>query len=76
MSVGLETIKKRISERRSLENRPDDTEEIAVKRYETYEKSTEPVIGYYKKFNLLKTINGERSINQINNEISDIINLI
>ena len=76
LSVTLETIKKRISERRSLENRPDDSEEIAIKRYETYEKSTEPVIEYYKKLNLLKVINGERSIHQINNEISDIINLI
>ncbi len=76
LSVSLDTIKKRISERRTLENRPDDNEEIAVKRYETYEKSTEPVIEYYKKLNLLKVINGESSIDQINNEISDIINLI
>ena len=77
LSVTLETIKKKeFPERRTLENRPDDNEEIAVKRYETYEKSTEPVIEYYKKLNLLKVINGERSIHQINNEISDIINLI
>ena len=76
LSVSLDTIKKRISERRTLEKRPDDNEEIAVKRYETYEKSTEPIIEYYKKLNLLKAINGESSIYQINNEISDIINLI
>ena len=41
-----------------------------------YEKSTEPVIDYYKKLNLLKVIDGERSIDQINKEISDIIGLI
>jgi len=76
LSVSLETIKKRISERRSLEKREDDSEEIAIKRYKTYEKSTEPVIDYYKKLNLLKVINGERSIDQINKEISDIIALI
>jgi len=76
LSVSLETIKKRISERRTLEKRADDSEEIAIKRYKTYEKSTEPVIDYYKKLNLLKVINGERSIDQINKEISDIINLI
>ena len=73
LSVTLETIKKRISERRAIEKRPDDSEEIAIKRYETYEKSTEPVIEYYKKLNLLKVINGERSIDQINNEISEIM---
>ena len=72
----LETIKKRISERRSLENRPDDNEDIAIKRFKTYEKSTEPVIQYYEKLNLLKVIDGERSIEQINKEISDIISII
>ena len=76
LSVSLETIKKRISERQLLEKRPDDNEEVAIKRYETYEKSTEPVIEYYKKLNLLKVIDGERSIIQINKEISDIITLI
>ena len=76
LSVSLETIKKRISERRSLEQRPDDSEIIAVKRYETYEKSTEPVIEYYKKLNLLNVIDGEKSIDQINKEISDIISAI
>ena len=76
LSLKLETIKKRISERRILEKRADDYEEVAIKRYETYEKTTEPVIEYYKKLNLLKVVDGERSIEQINKEISDIIDLI
>ena len=76
LSVSLETIKKRILERRTLEKRADDSEEIAIKRYKTYEKSTEPVIEYYKKLNLLKVIDGERAIDQINKEISDIIDFI
>jgi len=76
LSVSLKTIKKRILERRTLEKRADDSEEIAIKRYKTYEESTEPVIEYYKKLNLLKVIDGERSIDQINKEISDIISLI
>jgi|TARA_Y100001936_G_scaffold201480_1_gene203716 adenylate kinase len=76
LSVSQETIIKRILERRTIENRTDDSKEIAIKRYQTYEKSTEPVIEYYKKLNLLKVIDGERSIDQINKEISDIISLI
>ena len=76
LSVSLETVKKRILERQTLEKRADDREEIAIKRYKTYEKSTEPVIEFYKKLNLLKVIDGERSIDQINKEISDIIGLI
>ena len=76
LSVSLETITKRILERSTIEKRADDNKEIAVKRYRTYEKSTEPVIEYYKKLNLLKVIDGERPIDQINKEISDIISLI
>ena len=76
LSVSMETIKKRILERRAIEKRSDDNEDIAIKRYKTYEAATEPVIEYYKKLNLLKVIDGERSIDQINKEISDIINLI
>ena len=59
-----------------LQKRGDDTVDVAIKRYKTYEKSTEPVIDYYKKLNLLKVIDGERPIDQLNKEISDIINLI
>ena len=76
LSVSLETIKKRILERRTVEKRADDSEEIAIKRYKTYEKSTEPVIEYYKKLNLLKVVDGERPIDQINKEIGHIISLI
>ena len=76
LSVSLKTVKKRISERRGLEKRSDDNEEIAIRRFETYEKSTEPVIEYYKKLNLLKVVDGERPIDQINNEISAIISAI
>ena len=76
LSVSLETLKGRISERQILEKRPDDNQDVAIKRYKTYEKSTEPVIEFYKKLNLLKVIDGERSIDQINKEISDIISLI
>ena len=76
LSVSLETIKKRILERQSLEKRADDKEEIAIKRYKTYEKSSEPVLNYYKKSNLLKVVNGEAGISEINGEISVLIDAI
>tara|TARA_B100000965_G_scaffold83136_1_gene66896 strand:+ start:937 stop:1509 length:573 start_codon:yes stop_codon:yes gene_type:complete len=73
LSVKLETIKKRILERKTQESRGDDSEEMAIKRYKTYEKSTEPVIDYYKQLNLLNVVNGEASIDEISSEISGII---
>ena len=73
LSVSLETIKKRISERKLLEKRVDDIEDIAIKRFKTYEKNITPVIDYYKQTNLLKEVNGETPISEISGEISDLI---
>ena len=73
LSVTLETIKKRISDRKAQEKRADDIETIAIKRYETYENNIKPVINFYKQSNLLKVINGEATITEINHEISGII---
>ena len=73
LSVSLETIKERISERKTLEQRVDDNEKIAIKRFEMYEKNIEPVIKFYKQSNLLTVVNGEKPITEISDEISDII---
>ena len=76
LSVSLETVKKRILERQTQEKRADDNEEIAIKRYKTYEKSSGPVIDYYKQSNLLKVVNGEAGISEINSEIRGLIDTI
>ena len=76
LSVSLETIKKRILERKNLEKRADDNEEIAIKRYNTYENNIKPVIDFYKQSNLLKEVNGEASITEISDEISGLIDSI
>ena len=73
LSVSLEIIKKRILERKTLEKRADDNQEIAIKRYQTYETNIKPVIDFYKQTNLLKVINGETTISKISNEISGLI---
>jgi len=73
LSVGLKTIVKRISDRKNLEKRADDDEDIAIKRFQMYEKNIDPVISFYKETNLLKVVNGETSISEISNEISRLI---
>ena len=73
LSVSLETIKHRISERKTLEKRIDDSQSIAIKRYKTYENNIKPVIDFYKQSNLLKVVNGEMPITQISDEISGLI---
>ena len=56
-----------------LQKRSDDTLEIGVQRFQTYEKNITPVINFYKQSNLLKVVNGETTIADINSEISALI---
>ena len=76
LSVSLESIRKRISERKNLEKREDDNEKIAIKRFQTYEEKIKPVIEFYKQSKLLKVVNGERQISEISDEISGLIESI
>ena len=73
LSVSLNTVKKRILERQAQENRSDDNEEVAVKRFKTYENASKDLLDYYERLDLLKVINGEASISEISTEISDLI---
>ena len=59
-----------------LQTRGDDTVDVAIKRYETYEKQTEPVLNYYKSLDLLKEVNGVSPIDRIYKEITDIMSVI
>ena len=59
-----------------LQKRSDDILEIAVSRYNTYEKNIEPVIDFYKEHNLLEVVNGEAQIDVISDEISSLLDRI
>jgi len=59
-----------------LQKRDDDNLDIAIKRYETYEESTEPVLDFYRKMNLVKDLNGEMNIESIQSEISGYLTVI
>ena len=59
-----------------LQKRDDDNVDVAVKRYETYEESTEPVLEFYKKMDLVKDLNGEMNIESIQSKISDYLTVI
>ena len=76
LSVSLETIKSRILERKIQEKRVDDDEDVAVKRFKTYEQNINPVIDFYKQTNLLTVVNGETSISKISDEIGGLIKAI
>ena len=48
-----------------LIQRKDDTEDIAKARFETYFRETSPLIDYYTKRGVLRTINADGSIDEV-----------
>lgn len=58
-----------------LIQREDDKEEVVKKRIEVYNKSTAPLIDYYKKRELLKKIDGLSPIDKVFENIKKALNI-
>jgi len=57
-----------------LIQRKDDNEETAKARFDTYFNETAPLIDYYKKMGVLKTINANGSIDEVWERLLKVLN--
>ena len=56
-----------------LYQRADDNEETMKNRLSVYEKSTRPLIDYYKKFGLYVEIDGRQPIEKVTEELENVL---
>lgn len=56
-----------------LIQRADDTIETAGSRLEVYDKQTAPLLAYYEKQNLLKTVNGDQELKKVFEDIKAVL---
>ena len=56
-----------------LIQRPDDTEETAVNRLAVYDENTAPLLDFYAKKNLLKTVNGDQPLDKVFDDIKEVL---
>ncbi len=75
LNVDKDTIIKRIEKRKILEKRSDDDLETILKRYDTYMKTTKPVLDFYSKNSNFHEIDGGQEISQITRKIEAFLNL-
>ena len=75
LNVNKETIVERIKKRKTLEMRSDDDLGTILKRYNTYIKTTRPVLDYYSKNSNFHEIDGSLEIDQITSKIEAILNV-
>ena len=75
LNVNKETIIKRIEKRKVEEKRGDDDLDTILKRYDTYLKTTSPVLDYYSSKQNFYKLNGNLEIDQINKQIMGFLKL-
>ena len=75
LNVDKETIIKRIEKRKIIENRSDDDLNTILKRYDTYMKTTQPVLNFYSENSNFKEIDGSLEIDEITRKIDTFINV-
>ena len=75
LNVNKDTIIKRIEKRKILEKRSDDELNTILNRYDTYMKTTKPVLDFYSKNPNFYEIDGSLEIDQITNKIDAFLKL-
>ena len=58
-----------------LMKRKDDNFDVVVARYETYMKTTKPILDFYSKKANFTEIDGAAEIEQVTNKINDVLNV-
>ena len=67
--VDKEIMKKRLIKRGEDSGRADDNEETIMKRFETFEKESVPVIKFYQKQKKVQQIDAGKSIEEVNEQV-------
>ena len=73
LKVDKDLIIKRIEKRKILEKRSDDNLNTILKRYDTYMKTTRPVLDFYSENPNFHVIDGTVEINEITRKIDTFI---
>jgi adenylate kinase len=63
--VNQEVLVARLLQRAEIEGRADDNEETIRTRMKVYQEQTAPLLDYYRERNLLVELNGEQSIDEV-----------
>lgn len=73
LEVPDEVLVSRLLERSLKQNRPDDNEETIRRRLEVYHQDTVPVIDFYRQREVLKTIDGNQTMEKVTELLNEAI---
>jgi adenylate kinase len=73
IEVPQELLVERLVKRSQIEGRADDNEETIRKRMEVYREQTEPLLTYYRNKGIVATVDGNQSIEQVQQDLIQVI---
>ena len=73
LHVPQERLVERLLNRATIQNRPDDTEDVIRRRLVVYEEQTAPTIDYYQLKGILRSVDGDRELNAVSQQLKSIV---
>ena len=73
LHVPQERLVARLLDRATIQNRPDDTEDVIRRRLVIYDEQTAPLIDYYQRQGLFHDVNGDRELAAVTEQLTAII---
>ncbi|RYE50709.1 MAG: hypothetical protein EOP21_03225 [Hyphomicrobiales bacterium] len=69
MTADADVLVSRVINRAKESNRPDDNPDVIRKRLDVYKNDTAPLVDYYRKRGLVKTVDGMAPVEQVTDAI-------
>jgi adenylate kinase len=73
LSVPQERLVERLLNRATIQNRPDDTEEVIRRRLVVYDEQTAPLIDYYQHKGVYREVDGDRELAEVTHHLEALV---
>lgn len=73
IDVSQDVLVERLAKRAEIEGRADDNDETIRVRMDVYQSETAPLLAYYDEKGLLVKINGEQSIGEVTEDLTEVV---
>jgi adenylate kinase len=73
LNVPQERLVERLLNRATIQNRPDDTEEVIRRRLVVYVEQTAPLTEYYRQKSILRSVDGDRDLAVVTSDLKALL---
>ncbi len=73
LDVPQDRLVERLLNRATIQNRPDDTEDVIRRRLVVYDEQTLPLIDYYRQKGIYREVNGDRDLTAVTGDLEALV---